>query len=245
MGGWGCRQGGGVACSVALHVFCKCDAGRRMLWVGANGTAVRARRPQLPPQACPTTRTSKSVIYEECHVPPPSGLQVAAQGLFPNDKRPDPPSLRTTVWGRDFRNPIGTGGVGGWGVDRPAGRSSIAPQHDAHCPLCDVAHPHGLLGRRVGWGAVGCGAGRCGWVGGVGGVALGLGEGRCGPYRGGRPWRAEGEAMGRADAQVPTWPAGLLPCPPKRCSSPACTIPPPPPAPSAAPPAPRSLVRAL
>ena len=31
----------------------------------------------------------------------------AAKGLTPVDGRPDPPSLRTTVWGRRFRNPLG------------------------------------------------------------------------------------------------------------------------------------------
>ncbi|KAK9804199.1 hypothetical protein WJX72_000929 [[Myrmecia] bisecta] len=31
----------------------------------------------------------------------------AAHGLVPRDHKPDPPSLRTMVWGREFRNPIG------------------------------------------------------------------------------------------------------------------------------------------
>ena len=35
------------------------------------------------------------------------GLWAAAAGLFPCETRPDPPSLRTVVWGRTFANPIG------------------------------------------------------------------------------------------------------------------------------------------
>lgn len=35
------------------------------------------------------------------------GLWCAMHGLLPRERRPDPPSLRTTVWGRHFSNPIG------------------------------------------------------------------------------------------------------------------------------------------
>ena len=35
------------------------------------------------------------------------GLLAAKLGLFPKETRPDPPSLRTVVWGREFPNPLG------------------------------------------------------------------------------------------------------------------------------------------
>ncbi|KAG1679447.1 hypothetical protein FOA52_007739 [Chlamydomonas sp. UWO 241] len=35
------------------------------------------------------------------------GIKAAQWGLFPVETRPDPPSLRTKVWGREFPNPIG------------------------------------------------------------------------------------------------------------------------------------------
>ncbi|KAL6767064.1 PYR4 [Auxenochlorella protothecoides x Auxenochlorella symbiontica] len=34
-------------------------------------------------------------------------IWAAAHGLLPKETRPDPPSLRTTVWDRDFPNPLG------------------------------------------------------------------------------------------------------------------------------------------
>lgn len=45
------------------------------------------------------------------------GILAAKLGFFPRETRPDPPSLRTTVWGREFPNPIGGstwGGCCGW-----------------------------------------------------------------------------------------------------------------------------------
>ncbi len=41
------------------------------------------------------------------------GLWCAMHGLLPRERRPDPPSLRTTVWGRHFSNPVGTSTVPG------------------------------------------------------------------------------------------------------------------------------------
>ena len=35
------------------------------------------------------------------------GIWAAKHGLVPREGRPDPSCLRTTVWGRTFRNPIG------------------------------------------------------------------------------------------------------------------------------------------
>ena len=35
------------------------------------------------------------------------GILAARLGFFPRETRPDPPSLRTTVWGREFPNPLG------------------------------------------------------------------------------------------------------------------------------------------
>ncbi|KAL4443365.1 hypothetical protein ABPG75_011102 [Micractinium tetrahymenae] len=35
------------------------------------------------------------------------GILAAKLGFFPRETRPDPPSLRTTVWGREFPNPLG------------------------------------------------------------------------------------------------------------------------------------------
>ena len=35
------------------------------------------------------------------------GVWAARHGLVPRERRPDPPCLRTAVWGRTFRNPIG------------------------------------------------------------------------------------------------------------------------------------------
>ncbi len=35
------------------------------------------------------------------------GLWCAMHGLLPRERRPDPPSLRSTVWGRHFSSPIG------------------------------------------------------------------------------------------------------------------------------------------
>jgi len=34
-------------------------------------------------------------------------MWAAIHGLLPIEKRPDPPSLRTAVWGKHFSNPIG------------------------------------------------------------------------------------------------------------------------------------------
>lgn len=35
------------------------------------------------------------------------GLRAAEWGLFPRESRPDAPELGITLWGRQFRNPIG------------------------------------------------------------------------------------------------------------------------------------------
>jgi len=35
------------------------------------------------------------------------GIWAAKMGLFPRETRPDPPSLATGVWGRQFPNPLG------------------------------------------------------------------------------------------------------------------------------------------
>lgn len=35
------------------------------------------------------------------------GIWAAKAGLYPKETRPDPPSLATTVWGRQFSNPLG------------------------------------------------------------------------------------------------------------------------------------------
>lgn len=35
------------------------------------------------------------------------GIWCAKYRLVPRDSRPDPPSLATNVWGRDFLNPLG------------------------------------------------------------------------------------------------------------------------------------------
>ena len=35
------------------------------------------------------------------------GIAAARWCLLPRETRPDPPSLRTRVWGRDFPNPLG------------------------------------------------------------------------------------------------------------------------------------------
>jgi dihydroorotate dehydrogenase len=35
------------------------------------------------------------------------GIEAAKWGVFPRETRPDPPILRTTVWHREFPNPIG------------------------------------------------------------------------------------------------------------------------------------------
>lgn len=35
------------------------------------------------------------------------GILAAKLGFFPRETRPDPPSLRTVVWGREFPNPLG------------------------------------------------------------------------------------------------------------------------------------------
>jgi hypothetical protein len=35
------------------------------------------------------------------------GIWAAKSRLVPRDSRPDPPSLATTVWGRQFVNPLG------------------------------------------------------------------------------------------------------------------------------------------
>ena len=35
------------------------------------------------------------------------GIWAAKRGLVPRERRPDPPCLRTAVWGRTFKNPIG------------------------------------------------------------------------------------------------------------------------------------------
>lgn len=35
------------------------------------------------------------------------GIMAAKFGLFPKETRPDPACLKTTVWGREFPNPLG------------------------------------------------------------------------------------------------------------------------------------------
>ena len=35
------------------------------------------------------------------------GIDAAKYGLLPQETRPDPASLHTRVWARDFKNPIG------------------------------------------------------------------------------------------------------------------------------------------
>jgi hypothetical protein len=35
------------------------------------------------------------------------GIEAAKYGLFPKETRPDPAVLRSTVWAREFKNPIG------------------------------------------------------------------------------------------------------------------------------------------
>lgn len=58
------------------------------------------------------------------------GIMAAKWGFFPKDPRPDPPSLKTTVWGRTFNNPLGARPLGraqAWGSAR--GRPWSRPQH--------------------------------------------------------------------------------------------------------------------
>ena len=38
------------------------------------------------------------------------GILAAKLGFFPKETRPDPACLRTTVWGREFPNPLGEKG---------------------------------------------------------------------------------------------------------------------------------------
>lgn len=45
------------------------------------------------------------------------GILAAKMGFFPKETRPDPACLRTTVWGREFPNPLGKH------MSQPAGSS--------------------------------------------------------------------------------------------------------------------------
>lgn len=54
------------------------------------------------------------------------GILAAKLGFFPKETRPDPACLRTTVWGREFPNPLGETSRGGdagvvWRADRQFG----------------------------------------------------------------------------------------------------------------------------
>lgn len=60
---------------------------------------------QLPfDLACIAQWTFRQLDAEQAHN---VGLWCAMHGLLPRERRPDPPSLRTTVWGRHFSNPVG------------------------------------------------------------------------------------------------------------------------------------------
>jgi hypothetical protein len=60
---------------------------------------------QLPfDLACIAQWTFRQLDAEQAHN---VGLWCAMHGLLPRERRPDPPSLRTTVWGRHFSSPIG------------------------------------------------------------------------------------------------------------------------------------------
>jgi hypothetical protein len=48
------------------------------------------------------------------------GILAARYGLLPRDSRPDPDSLRVTLWGRTFPNPIGAAQAW-WRVCAPCG----------------------------------------------------------------------------------------------------------------------------
>ncbi|EFN56854.1 hypothetical protein CHLNCDRAFT_22067 [Chlorella variabilis] len=61
----------------------------------------RGPAPSLPSAAGPLVRLLDA---ESSHR---FGILAAKLGLFPRETRPDPPSLRTTVWGRQFPNPLG------------------------------------------------------------------------------------------------------------------------------------------
>ena len=59
------------------------------------------------------------------------GLWCAMHGLLPRERRADPPSLRTTVWGRHFSNPVG--GVSCLERVHGAVGSDTPIQQDAEC----------------------------------------------------------------------------------------------------------------
>jgi hypothetical protein len=76
------------------------------------------------------------------------GIQAARLGLFPRETRPDPPSLRITVWGRDFPNPLGglSGGctnVKCRGADGRHGRgwAGLVRERAMTAGLCSIALP--------------------------------------------------------------------------------------------------------
>lgn len=77
---------GGAALGGGLMLYKSADIDTQFAAVSACGPLLRLMDP------------------ETSHV---VGIQAAARGLFPRDTRPDPPSLHTSVWGRDFNNPIG------------------------------------------------------------------------------------------------------------------------------------------
>lgn len=78
------------------------------------------------------------------------GIWAARTGFFPRETRPDPPSLRTSVWGREFPNPIG------------ARRCCTAAAPHPAAAACDAQSVPADGGRSVCTGGV-CGAVRCCW----------------------------------------------------------------------------------
>ena len=83
---------------------------RRVLLAGGLGgaAAVAAYRDDLTQLQFDASTALGSLLTlldaESAHV---FGVWVAKHGLVPRESRPDPPSLRTSVWGRDFPSPIG------------------------------------------------------------------------------------------------------------------------------------------
>ena len=83
---------------------------RRFLYVGAGAVAgslvvYRNDLKQLHYDAI--SATGPLIRLLDAETAHNLGIWAAKNGLFPRETRPDPPSLITTVWGREFPNPIG------------------------------------------------------------------------------------------------------------------------------------------
>ena len=75
--------------------------------IGGVGTFITYSNDTTQLQFDAATATGSLLALLDAETAHKFGIWASKYRLVPHDSRPDPPSLATTVWGRQFVNPLG------------------------------------------------------------------------------------------------------------------------------------------